>query len=144
MIPLTVFLIASKLFALTALLSTSIASAEMSSTPSVTAKSLMTEVWTTPAISSMSLGMMSVGGFVDMERREADCRYVIARRRSPWEVLMRAEITVSDTGTFSAFAISVRRAEVDVGSRGLKRNLEHRDARGSMILRPYLRKHTSM
>ena len=36
---------------------------------------------------------------------------------------------------FSAEAIWVRRWEVEMLSRGLKRNLEQREARGSMILR---------
>lgn len=45
------------------------------------------------------------------------------------------------TGTFSPLAICSRRLEVDEMSRGLKRNLEQRDARGSIIL--YIRREAS-
>ena len=59
----------------------------------------------------------------------------MARRRSPCEVAMRASMASGEMGTFSAEAICARRVEVEIESRGLKRNLEHREARGSMILR---------
>lgn len=78
---------------------------------------------------------MGVGGFVLLARREADCRYVIERRRSPCEVLMSAETTASETSMFSARAIVASLLVVELESRGLKRNLEQREARGSIILR---------
>jgi hypothetical protein len=69
---------------------------------------------------------------------------VIARRRSPAEVEMSVEMTALSPsselesrlcrGTRSALAICMRRAEVEVESRGVKRNLEQREARGSIIL----------
>lgn len=77
---------------------------------------------------------MGVGGSVALERRAADCRYVMARRRSPEDVEMRAEMTALFTGTCSTVAMCSRRSLADEESRGLKRNFEHRDARGSMIL----------
>jgi hypothetical protein len=77
---------------------------------------------------------MGVGGSVAPERRAADCRYVMARRRSPEDVEIRAEMTVSFTGTCSTVAMCSRRSLADELSRGLKRNFEHRDASGSMIL----------
>ena len=47
---------------------------------------------------------------------------------------MSASIAPGERGTFSAEAIWARRVEVEEGSSGLKRNLELREARGSMIL----------
>ena len=47
---------------------------------------------------------------------------------------MSASIAPGERGTFSAEAIWARRVEVEEGSSGLKRNLEQREARGSMIL----------
>lgn len=47
---------------------------------------------------------------------------------------MRVETTESGTLMFSAAAMEARRVDVDASSRGLKRNLEHREARGSIIL----------
>ena len=67
-------------------------------------------------------------------RRDADCRYVMERRKSPCEVLMSVSMTVSGTSMFSALAMEASRAEVEASSSGLKRNFEHREARGSMIL----------
>lgn len=69
-----------------------------------------------------------------LARREADWRYVIDRRRSPCEVAMSVSRTSELRSTFSEDAMYASRAEVDAVSRGLKRNLEHREARGSMIL----------
>jgi hypothetical protein len=63
------------------------------SIPRTAAKSFTTESGTTPAISWMSVGVMGVGGVVEDERREADCKYVIARRRSPDEVDIRVSMT---------------------------------------------------
>ena len=54
---------------------------------------------------------------------------------------MRVEITVSGTSMCSATAMEVSRAEVDASSSGLKRNLEHLDARGSIILKRNLQVH---
>ena len=48
---------------------------------------------------------------------------------------MRVSMASGEMGTFSAEAIWARRVEVEGESRGLKRNLEQREARGSMILR---------
>lgn len=56
------------------------------------------------------------------------------RRKSPEEVEMSVEMTDGSRGMCSAAAIWERRAEVEVESSGVKRNLEHREARGSMIL----------
>jgi hypothetical protein len=56
------------------------------------------------------------------------------RRRSPEEVEMSVEMTEGSRGMCSAVAIWDRRAEVEVESSGVKRNLEHREARGSIIL----------
>ena len=47
---------------------------------------------------------------------------------------MRESMTEESREMFSAEAIWVRRWEVEMLSRGLKRNLEQREARGSMIL----------
>lgn len=58
----------------------------------------------------------------------------MARRRSPDEAEIRVSRTAGEAGTFSVEEMCWRRARVDVGSSGLKRNLEQRDARGSMIL----------
>ena len=104
------------------------------SIPRVCANFRTTLSGTTPAISWISRGKMGVGGSVAPESRAADCRYVMARRRSPEDVEMRAEMTGSFTGTFSMVAMCSRRSLADEVSRGLKRNFEHRDARGSMIL----------
>lgn len=49
---------------------------------------------------------------------------------------IRVVITDGSSGICSAVAIWERRDEVEVGSSGVKRNLEQRDARGSMILWP--------
>lgn len=68
------------------------------------------------------------------DRRCADCKYVIARRMSPPEVLIKAETTAGSSGTCSAVAISSKRADVEESERGVKRNFEHLEARGSMIL----------
>jgi len=82
----------------------------------------------------MSCGVMGVCGSVDVERRDADWRYVIERRRSPEEVEMSVAITEGSRGMRSVVAIWDRRVEVEIESSGVKRNLEHRDARGSIIL----------
>ena len=47
---------------------------------------------------------------------------------------MRESMTEESREMFSAEAIWVRRWEVEMLSRGLKRNLEQREARGSIIL----------
>ena len=78
--------------------------------------------------------MIGVGGLVEAERREADWRYVIERRRSPDEVDMSVEMTEGSRVMRSAVAIWESRTEVEAESRGVKRNLEQRDARGSIIL----------
>ena len=57
------------------------------------------------------------------------------RRRSPAEVETSAEMTSSVTCTRSESAICASLAEVELVSRGLNLNLEHRDAKGSIILR---------
>ena len=57
------------------------------------------------------------------------------RRRSPAEVETRAETTSSATCTCSECAICAILAKVELVSRGLNRNLEQRDAKGSIILR---------
>jgi hypothetical protein len=75
-----------------------------------------------------------VGGFVEEDNREADCRYVMARRRSPEEVLMRVSMTFESIVILSAEAMYDNLSDADSESRGVKRNFEHRDARGSMIL----------
>lgn len=77
---------------------------------------------------------MGVGGIVDDESRDADCRYVMARRRSPDEVLIRALITAGFASMCSVVAIYESREKEDFESSGVNRNLEQRDARGSMIL----------
>lgn len=79
-----------------------------------------------------------MGGLVDDESREADCRYVIARRRSPEEVDIKASMTPASTLMCSASAMYARRDVEEVESSGVKRNLEQRDARGSIILRMWL------
>ena len=56
------------------------------------------------------------------------------RRRSPDEVEISVEMTEGSRMMCSAVAIWNSRAEVDAESSGVKRNLEHRDARGSIIL----------
>ena len=43
-------------------------------------------------------------------------------------------MTASGMLMFSAEAIDARRVEVEASSSGLKRNFEHREARGSIIL----------
>ena len=78
---------------------------------------------------------MGVGGVDAEDNRDADCRYVIARRRSPPETVINASTTEAVTGTRSHSAMCCRRAADEELSRGLKRNLEHREASGSMILR---------
>jgi hypothetical protein len=78
--------------------------------------------------------VIGVGGLVDAERREADWRYVMERRRSPEEVEMSVEMTEGSRGMCSAAAIWKSRVDVDFESSGVKRNFEHRDARGSIIL----------
>ena len=75
-----------------------------------------------------------MGGFVEEDNREADCRYVIARRRSPDEVVIRASITFGLIVIFSFEAMYDNLIDADSEFRGVKRNFEHRDARGSMIL----------
>lgn len=58
----------------------------------------------------------------------------MARRRSPEDVLIRASKTEESIVTCSASAMyESRDAEDDVSS-GVKRNLEQREAKGSMIL----------
>lgn len=47
---------------------------------------------------------------------------------------MSVEMTEGSRRICSAVAIWERRVEVDVESNGVKRNLEHREARGSIIL----------
>ena len=47
---------------------------------------------------------------------------------------MRVSMTEGSREMFSAEAIWARRWEVEAVSRGLKRNFEQREARGSMIL----------
>ena len=108
-------------------------SLDSDSTPSDLPKEFMTASGTTPAISCMSSDVISVGGFVEDERREADCRYVIARRRSPLDTEIKVLITGSGMGTCSASAICFMREEVEDVSSGLKRNFEQREARGSII-----------
>ena len=80
-----------------------------------------------------------MGGFVEEDNREADCRYVMARRRSPDEVVMRASITFESIVIFSFEAMYDNLIDADSESSGVKRNFEHRDARGSMILYSVLR-----
>ena len=104
------------------------------SIPRTLAKSLTTRSGTTPAISWISDGRIGVGGFVEEDNREADCRYVMARRRSPDEVVMRASMTFESIVIFSVEAIYDNLIDADSESSGVKRNFEHRDARGSMIL----------
>lgn len=77
---------------------------------------------------------MGVGGVDAEDNREADCRYVIARRRSPPETARRASVTGGVIGIFSVSAMCCTRTADETLSRGLKRNLEHREARGSIIL----------
>ena len=48
---------------------------------------------------------------------------------------MRVEMTDSGTSMLSASAMDANRVDVDASSNGLKRNLEHLEARGSIILR---------
>jgi len=104
------------------------------SMPNTAAKSLTTESGTTPAISWISVAVIGVGGLVEDERREADCRYVIARRKSPDEVDIKVSMTGLSTLMCSASAMYTRRDVDEVASSGVKRNLEQRDARGSIIL----------
>ena len=47
---------------------------------------------------------------------------------------MSVSMTLGGTVIDSAAAMEARRVEVEVESRGLKRNLEQREARGSIIL----------
>ena len=107
---------------------------KVTSIPRLCANFRITASGTTPAISWISRGSMVDGGSVEAESRAADCRYVMARRRSPEDVEMRADITSCFTGTCSTRAICSRRCLADEESRGLKRNFEQRDASGSMIL----------
>jgi hypothetical protein len=60
---------------------------------------------------------------------------VMDRRRSPAEVLISVEMTSGLIGTCSVAAMYESREDVEEASRGVNRNLEQRDARGSMILR---------
>ena len=117
--------------------STSIASPSgpgLTSMPSARAKSCTIESGTTPAISWTSRAVIGSGGMLAADKRAADWRYVMARRRSPLDVEISAERTGGETVMCSLLAICWRRADEDVMSRGLKRNLEQRDASGSMIL----------
>lgn len=82
----------------------------------------------------MSAGVIGLGGFVDSARREADWRYVIDRLRSPSDVRMRAENAGGETVMCSERAMCSSRDLVAESSNGVNLNLEHRDARGSMIL----------
>ena len=71
---------------------------------------------------------------MEEDNREADCRYVMARRRSPEEVVMRASITFESILIFSVEAMYDSLRDAASESSGVKRNFEHRDARGSIIL----------
>lgn len=104
------------------------------SIPRVRAKSSTTAFGTTPAISSISRGVIGVGGVVDAESREADCRYVIDWRRSPFEVSISVVTTSGVILTRSAVAMCMSRDDVDDESRGVNRNFEQREASGSMML----------
>lgn len=104
------------------------------STPRVRAKSFTTTSGTTPAISSISRGVIGVGGVVEVDSREADCRYVIDRRRSPLEVSISVATTSGVMLTCSAVAMCMSRDDVDDESRGVNRNFEQREASGSMML----------
>lgn len=104
------------------------------SIPRVRAKSFTTTSGTTPAISSISRGVIGVGGSVDADNREADCKYVIDRRRSPLEVSISVATTSGVTSTCSAVAICKSRDDVDDESRGVNLNFEQREASGSMML----------
>jgi len=104
------------------------------SIPRTLAKSLTTGSGTTPAISWISDGRIGVGGFVEEDNRDADCRYVMARRRSPEDVVMRASMTFELISIFSVEAMYDNLRDADSESSGVKRNFEHRDARGSIIL----------
>lgn len=104
------------------------------SIPRVRAKSSTTAFGTTPAISSISRGVIGVGGVVNVDRREADCRYVIDRRRSPLEVSISVVTTSGVTLTCSSVATCMSRDDVDDESRGVNRNFEQREASGSMML----------
>lgn len=59
----------------------------------------------------------------------------MARRRSPPEVWISASMTGLVMGTFSEAAMCERRRAEESVSSGVKRNLEQREARGSIILR---------
>ncbi len=85
----------------------------------------------------MSFAVIGVGGFVDEARRDADCKYVIARRKSPPDVVINSSMTELSAPMFSALDIIVSRADADALSRGVKRNFEQREANGSMILSSY-------
>lgn len=76
-----------------------------------------------------------MGGSVDEAKREADCKYVIARRKSPPETAIREFMAAGDMVIFSVLAMCCRRNDVEEVSRGLKRNLEQREASGSIILK---------
>lgn len=104
------------------------------SMPRVRAKSSTTAFGTTPAISSISRGVIGIGGVVDADSRDADCRYVIDRRRSPLEVSISVATTSGVTSTCSAEAMCMSRDDVDVESRGVNRNFEQREASGSIML----------
>ena len=104
------------------------------SIPRVYAKSFTTAFGTTPAISSISCEVIGVGGVVDADSREADCRYVIDRRRSPLEASIRVATTSGVTSTCSAVAMCMSRDDVDDESSGVNRNFEQREARGSIML----------
>lgn len=134
MIHLTLFWIALKLSRLGAAEGSSICISPSMSIPRVRAKSFTTLFGTTPAISSISRGVICVGGVVDADSREADCRYVIDRRRSPLEVSMSVATTSEVTSTCSAAAICRSRDDVDDESRGVNLNFEQREASGSMML----------
>lgn len=90
--PRTSFLRASKLRARPCP-STSIESLVLRSTPSTRPNRWTMSSGTTPAISWISLLVIGVGGEVETESRCADCKYVIERRRSPFEVLIKVEMT---------------------------------------------------
>ncbi len=58
----------------------------------------------------------------------------MARRRSPEEARIRASTTEGSTVMCSEVAMYISRLDDDWLSKEVKRNLEQRDARGSIIL----------
>lgn len=81
------------------------------------------------------IAVIGVGGSDAWCSLCAVCRYVIALRRSPPESRRMSSSTPGSASTPSLFAIISMRACDELCSSGRKRNLEHRDATGSMILK---------